>query len=279
MIILGSLPFELKRFPDGTPCIKLSDEQLCDYAYRRKITWRFESNEELVYIMLLVKYLRDRGMGVPELCMPYIPNARMDRVHKRNEVFTLKYFAEIINSLGFPSVTVEDPHSHVSEALLDRVRVKHPTSHIVSVIKRLGTENLMLYYPDEGAMKRYTPLIDEVRSAVLETLGYDIERKCVFGMKNRDWETGEINGITVLGAVDDIKGKRILIVDDICSRGGTFYHSAKCLKELGAGEIYLYVTHCENTIFDGDMLSSGLIEKVYTTNSIYTGSDDRIEVV
>ena len=74
------------------------------------------------------------------------------------------------------------------------------------------------------------------------------------------------------------KGKKILIVDDICSRGGTFYHSAKKMKELGAEEVYLYVTHCENTILEGDLLTSGLIEKVFTTNSIFTKEHEKIEI-
>ena len=50
------------------------------------------------------------------------------------------------------------------------------------------------------------------------------------------------------------------------------------LKELGAKEIYLYVTHCENTILEGELLTSGLIEKVYTTNSIFTKEHEKIEV-
>ena len=75
-----------------------------------------------------------------------------------------------------------------------------------------------------------------------------------------------------------VKGSNVLIVDDICSRGGTFYHSAKALKEAGANKIYLYITHCENTILEGEVLMSGLIEKVYTTNSIFTKEHEKIEV-
>jgi ribose-phosphate pyrophosphokinase len=82
----------------------------------------------------------------------------------------------------------------------------------------------------------------------------------------------------VAGCVDEIKGSKILIIDDICSRGGTFYFSAKKLKELGAKEVYLYVTHCENTIFEGEIFTSGLIEKVYTTNSILRKTNEKIEV-
>ena len=176
----------------------------------------------------------------------------------------MKYFAEVINSLGFASVTVLDPHSVVSEALIDRIIINRPAKNIQKVLQKIGEENIIMFYPDEGAMKRYSSMAD---------------KPYVFGMKKRDWTTGQINGLEVAGATELIRGSRVLIVDDICSRGGTFYHSAKKLKELGADKIYLYISHCENTILEGEVLSSGLIEKVYTTDSLLTGEDERIEVI
>jgi len=68
-------------------------------------------------------------------------------------------------------------------------------------------------------------------------------------------------------------------VDDICSKGGTFYHSAKKLKELGAKEVYLYISHCENSILQGEVLTSGLIERVFTTDSILTEEHEKITVL
>ena len=52
--------------------------------------------------------------------MPYIPNARKDRAHREKDVFTLKYFANIINSLNFDNVYVLNPHSNVSQRKLIR---------------------------------------------------------------------------------------------------------------------------------------------------------------
>ena len=62
--------------------------------------------------------------------------------------------------------------------------------------------------------------------------------------------------------------KKILIVDDICSYGGTFLQAAKALKKKGVENIDLYVTHCERSVYKGEMLYSGLIDNIYTTNSI-----------
>ena len=71
----------------------------------------------------------------------------------------------------------------------------------------------------------------------------------------------------------------ILIIDDICSKGGTFYHSAKRLKEAGAANIYLYITHCENTIHEGELLNSDLIKHIYTTDSILTKTHEKITIL
>jgi ribose-phosphate pyrophosphokinase len=113
----------------------------------------------------------------------------------------------------------------------------------------------ILYFPDEGSSKRY----GEWFKTIPQT----------FGMKDRDWATGKINGIVVQNG-EMVKDKKVLIIDDISSKGGTFYWSAKKLLELGASEVYLHVTHCENSILDGDLIKSDYIKKIYTSDSILT---------
>ncbi len=256
MLKCNGMEVPLGYFPDGTLHLNLNPKDVVE------ITWIFESNEEMAALWFLAKHLRTHGRNRLMLRMPYIPNARQDRVKVQEDVFTLKYFAEFINALEFDSVKVLDPHSAVSEALLDRVEVEPPHRLHAAVLERLGTENLIAFYPDEGAMKRYSG-----------TLPY------AFGIKKRDWATGQIQGLDVAGETDRIAGSRILIVDDICSRGGTFYHSAKKLKALGAAEIYLCVTHCENTILEGELLTSGLIACVFTANTIFTKEHPMVEVI
>lgn len=260
MIKLNGQIIEIGHFPDGTTLMKqkLSSDLHLNGA---KIEWFFENNEELITVIYLTKHLRANGVSNVYLDLPYIPNARQDRVKNTEDVFTLKYFADIINYLDFNGVQVLDVHSHVSTALIDRVVPCVPKNYIDMAISNCNPD--MLFFPDEGAMKRYSSMA---------------EKEYAFGIKRRDWATGKIEGLDVAGCIDKIKDSKILIIDDICSRGGTFYHSAKKLKELGAKEIYLYITHCENTILEGDLLASGLVEKVFTTNSIFTKEHEKIEV-
>ena len=278
MITLNDKPVEVGSFPDGTILMKQAD----DDAARAEITWRFENDREFLALIYLVKHLRWLGYKHIDLIMPYIPNARQDRVKNSEDVFTLKYFSELLNDLQLTSVEVLDPHSSVSVALINNVSIQSPIGYISEVLTKIGgvlycyvdhtsgsplpkTDcTVTMFYPDEGAMKRYSGMVN-----------------CpyAFGIKKRNWETGVIEGLDVAGSVDQIAGKDILIVDDICSRGGTFYHSAKKLKELGAKDIYLYVSHCENTILEGDLLKGDLIKKVYTTDSIFTKSHEKVEVL
>lgn len=210
MIRINDKKIDMKHFPDGTMLIKyLADNE------STKITWLYNNDEECMLMYFLVKHLRAHGVKIIELFMPYIPNARMDRIKNSDEVFTLKYFAEFINDLNLDSVEVLDPHSNVSTALIDNVSIIEPTDIILNLLETVNSDgNAILFFPDEGAMKRYS----------------HIASKCdipyVFGMKNRDWRSGEILGLEVLGETDAVPGKNILIIDDICSRGGTFLHSA-----------------------------------------------------
>ena len=92
------------------------------------ITWKYDNDGECMIVWYLVNHIRSI-MGPDthvQLMMPYIPNARMDRVKNGDEVFTLKWFADFINSLHFCHVAVFDPHSNkVLRAYASRVHLRH----------------------------------------------------------------------------------------------------------------------------------------------------------
>ena len=261
MITVNGKEINQGHFPDGTLALKMEDISNAGFI---TIRWLYENDSELFTLMCLKDYLdRLYRYCSVDLFMPYLPHARMDRVKNKEDVFTLKTFCNAINAMKFNNVIVRDVHSNVSLALLENVIDENVAGWIDTAAENCGAE--VLFYPDEGAMKRYS---DRAKAPY------------AFGIKKRDWETGKILGLELMHS-DLVKGKDILIVDDICSRGGTFYHSAKALKEAGANKIYLYVSHLETTVFDGELLNSGLIEKIYTTNSIFPKDkqSDMIEIL
>ena len=267
----GAQPIELNHFTDGTLKMRCRlPENPLDQAYGLPLTiqWKYEAEEELVALIHLVHHLRDHGFENLYLDMPYLPNARQDRVQSEDEVFTLKSFAKTINWLNFKRVYVRDAHSRVSVALLDRVVNRVPDAIIENAIFQakwaFDSGNITLFYPDEGAMKRYHDTHEYPKA---------------FGMKTRNPNTGRVDSLKINGDLDDIDGKYVLIVDDICSKGDTALRSARELRKAGAKGVALYITHCENTILNSELINSGDVDFVYTSDSIFTGTHERIKVI
>ena len=259
MLKLNGAPIKIERYPDETLRLNIAvpDGEVV-------LEWLYEKDEEMV-LFFIAKHLKEQDKTRKiTLYMPYIPHARMDRVKSAGEVFTLKYFAELINSLEFDKVIVRDAHSSVSLSMINNIEQEPIAKDVKQLIKELlNPKKDIIFYPDEGSCKRYRGLMDFPHA---------------FGRKNRNWETGQILGLDICGQLPNVPFN-VLIIDDISSYGGTFFHSAKKLKELGAAKIYLYVTHCENSVLNGELIGSGLIEKIYTTKSIFTGEHPLITVM
>jgi ribose-phosphate pyrophosphokinase len=100
-----------------------------------------------------------------------------------------------------------------------------------------------------------------------------------FGMKTRNPNTGCVDSLKINGDVEDIRDKYVLIVDDICSKGDTALRSARELRKSGAKGVALYITHCENTILQSELIQSGDVDFVYTSDSIFTGQHEKIKVL
>lgn len=273
MIKINNEKIEINYFPDKTQ--RLHCWPLVHTISDIRFEWKYECDEELVTLMFLVHHLRDNGFnGRFILYLDYIPNSRMDRTYSDEEVFTLKWFCKIINDLNFAAVIVLDPHSNVSPALLNNVVVDNAKGTIIQAISTVKSkdDDLILYFPDYSAMKKYTSFITNY--------------KYVYGNKKRDWDTGKILGIDIVNDYNiDLNGKTILMIDDIVSYGGSMKYGADKLKELGVEKIFAYATHTENSVLDRDKgtliksLENGIVEKLFTTNSLYSGEHEKIEVL
>ena len=270
MIKVNNEILNLSQFPDHTSAFRFdaSKAYLQDpFNPRFEITWKYEGDHECILLWYLVNHVRSTVdtdfPPVIRLYMDYIPNARMDRVKNQDEVFTLKYFAEFLNMMKLNKVIVFDPHSNVAPALINRVQVINADAKIWKIINHIDDPDLLLCYPDDGANKKYSEII---------------RSEYIFGIKHRDWRSGDVQSLELI-TPDRIKDRNVLIIDDICSKGRTFTFTAKALKAAGAKDIYLYISHCEETIKKGTILTDGLIKHVYTTDSIYKGDYSMITVV
>lgn len=285
MIYLNGHLVDFKTFPNGESFADV--ERNCVKSEGNEIKLKFETDKDILYLKFVKDFVDDCALSAPcSLVMPYIPYSRMDR-KEENRLFTLKTIASMINAMNFEKVVVYEPHSDVSVGLLDRVQVVNQSSELVldavqdildihgsiwrrpkdyvsydedmnieSLFEKAKEKGIYFVYPDAGAEKRYKKQIK-----------YENTMTC---SKERDFNTGRIKSIVLNGADKAENCKIAIIVDDLSSKGGTFIGTAQELHKVFGKDlkVFLCVTHCENTIFDGDVFKSDEIDKVYTTDSI-----------
>ncbi len=198
------------------------------------------------------------------LYIPYLPYARQDRINNEGEAFTLKVFCDYVNSLGFDTVYTFDNHSDVSTALLNNC-INVPNFKFVREVVDLQKDKYMLVCPDAGAAKKIYKLA--------KSLGYT--KEIIFVDKVRNTATGKIEKIEVQPIKSDTKGKTLIIVDDICSYGGTFIGTAEQLrKEYEFETLILVVSHFEGVA--DPLILSKWFKYVFTSNSIDFAPQDAV---
>ena len=217
------------------------------------------NSQDIIELVMVLAAIRDSGSdNLINLFLPYLPYSRQDRVCYPGEAFGLKAFARLVyfaakNNLR---VTTWDAHSSQANQVFHQLSVPFTSVNVNYFIRQFKEAGQLTGYdqiendfvivaPDQGAVSR--------ASLAAKTLNVPADR-VLFGKKIRDPGNGEILGLMILKKMPDgtesnapenldIKGKRVLIVDDICDGGRTFIELAKALKSYGAGPIDLYVTH------------------------------------
>ena len=225
---LPSLVAETFRFAGGEPHIKLSEPALVHGA-RVVITQRARDWNAIGLLAVAVDALRRAGAVHVELLLPYFPGARQDRVMVAGEPLTAKVYTDFVNALALDAITIYDPHSSVTPALLNRVRAVDNVAFAKVCLDELPADTLLVA-PDAGAHKK---VYDVARA-----LG---GREVVEAGKRRDVRTGTLSGFHVYA--DDLARRPCLILDDICDGGGTFLGLAGALREANAGDLFLAVSH------------------------------------
>lgn len=267
------IAYEHFFFGGGEQHIKFDDEDLLN-TFNATIWLHYAQDSEIWKLALIVDAFRRAAPLVMRLNIPYFPAARQDRVCVAGEPLTVKVFADFINAMKFNKVTIFDPHSDVTAALLDNVKVVDNTKFVGAILGEMNALNktgkTVLVSPDAGSNKK----VANVAKYLHNTSGQEVA--VVRADKLRNVATGEIIETTVYA--DDLTGKECYIIDDICAKGGTFCALAKVLKAKGASKVYLIVSHYEGTA-DLRILKACGIDLVFTTDSKpFTTQDDALVV-
>ena len=227
MIKLDTEEVPATVFPDGTVQVWNLPDRMLNNITTPIIEWTYESDSELV-ILAQLKSLLSANKRFPELYIYFLPYARQDKTISNNQTFGLNSFATLLNAIGFKRVVILDPHSNRATQLINNSEAYYPTDSVKQFFK--DTRSDVVLYPDAGATSKYREIYKGLPWASAQ--------------KVRDQAGGKIisSGLAQQ-AVNEVRGKRVLIVDDICDGGATFISLAHSLKMAGATNISLYVTY------------------------------------
>ncbi|MBI3349770.1 MAG: ribose-phosphate pyrophosphokinase [Burkholderiales bacterium] len=219
-------------FPGGERHVRLPASVAGSADRIWALTAHLYSTDGVMDLLLTADALRRavRHDAEIHLVMPYVPYARQDRAALPGEPLSAAVFCRLVNSLNFASVTIADPHSDVTPALLDRVRIVPAAQYVQTLLAHALAHmpEVALVAPDVGARKR------------VELVGKAVKAPVAYATKTRDPATGKLSGAEISGDLPDLP---LLIVDDICDGGGTFIALAEVLRRNTAQPLFLYVTH------------------------------------
>ncbi len=215
------------QFPDGECTIKLEDD------VRGKDCFVVQStcppvNDHLMELLVFIDSLRRASADRITAVIPYFGYARQDRKSEGRTPITAKLVANLLTTAGVHRVLTMDLHADQIQGFFD-IPLDHLTAAPVlgSFFKDLNMDNIALLSPDVGNIKtanRYaTQLGGEL--AVID--------------KRR--QSGD--SITAARLIGDVKGKSVLIFDDMITTGGTAASAAKLAMDYGAAEVCMGATH------------------------------------
>jgi ribose-phosphate pyrophosphokinase len=217
----------IDRFPDGEKVIKLEDD------VRGRDCFVIQStcdpvDENLVELLIYLDCLRRASAKRITAVIPYFGYARQDRKDEGRVPITAKLVANLITTAGADRVLAIDLHAHQLQGFFD-IPVDHLTGELVlsKYFKGKKIEKLTVVSPDVGNIK--------IASRYASHLGGELAIVHKRRISGSQVEAHEIIG--------DVKGRNVLMCDDIIATAGTVCSAAELVKQRGAEEIYVGATH------------------------------------
>jgi ribose-phosphate pyrophosphokinase len=227
----------LHRFPDGESKLTLPETD-----GRRIFLFRSldRPNERLVEVLLAARALRKRGVGRLSLVAPYLCYMRQDIAFNPGEVVSQRIVGEMLAEV-FEDVITVDPHLHRISRLEEAVPARNPVAVSAAPLfaRYLADRggDTLLVGPDAES-EQWVGAI--AKAAGLE---FAVAGKTRFGDRR----------VSVEPPALPVRGRSVVLVDDIASTGCTLAEAARKLLDLGAAKIGVLVTH---PLFVGDAIET-----------------------
>ncbi|MEJ6582607.1 MAG: ribose-phosphate pyrophosphokinase [Crocinitomicaceae bacterium] len=209
--------------------------------------------DNLFELLLMVDAARRASARKIIVVLPYFGFARQDRKDKPRVAIGAKLVANMLMAAGIDRIMTMDLHADQIQGFFE-VPVDHLFGSTIFFpeIEKLNTGNLIMAAPDAGGAKRsnsYAKRLD-VGLALCHK-----QRK----------KANEVAEMTVIG---DVKGKDVILVDDMCDTAGTLTKAADLFMEKGAKSVRAFCTHAVLSGPAYERLTNSAITELIVTDTI-----------
>jgi ribose-phosphate pyrophosphokinase len=258
---LGKVTFN--KFSDGEFCPSFEESIRGSDVFLIQST--FAPSDNLMELLLMVDAAKRASAKRIVAVVPYFGFARQDRKDKPRVAIGAKLVANLMETAGISRLVTIDLHADQIQGFFE-VPVDHlyASKLFLEHIEKMALPNLMVAAPDTGGTKR--------ANSYAKHLGVDMaicykERKVA----------NVVDAMTLIG---DVKGKDVVLIDDIIDTAGTMTKAADLIMEKGASSVRAMCTHA---VLSGPAYEriekSALTELIVTDTIPLKKESDKIKVI
>jgi ribose-phosphate pyrophosphokinase len=217
---------DIKTFSDGEIWIKYNENiRGCDVFVVQSTN---SPSDNLMELLIMLDAAKRSSASRVTAVIPYFGYARQDRKDQPRVSITAKLIANLIEKAGADRVITMDLHAAQIQGFFD-IPVDHLYGSAVFLkhFMDLGIENLAVASPDVGGIKMARAYAKRLHADLIVI----------------DKRRPKPNVAEVMNIIGEVKGKNVIIIDDLIDTAGTFVNAVNALKEYGALKVYGACTH------------------------------------
>lgn len=244
----------IQHFADGEFSVSYEESIRGEVVFLIQST--FPNSDNLMELLLMVDAAKRASAAKIIAVVPYFGWARQDRKDKPRVSIGAKLIADLMSTAGVERLITMDLHADQIQGFFN-VPVDHlyASTIFLPYIKSLNLENLVIATPDVGGSKRansYAKFLDV---------------PLVLCHKSRE-RANEVAEMKIIGAV---KGKHVILVDDMVDTAGTITKAAGIMIDEGALSVRAIASHCVMSGPATDRIENSCLTEMIMTDSIPYG--------
>lgn len=241
----------LSHFPDRESLVEVQQAGTCALLYRSLN----DPNAKLVEVLLAASALRDGGSERLILVTPYLPYMRQDMAFASGQAVSQKVICSLLAQV-FDAVLTVDPHLHRTASLAQIMAGSEAVSISAAPLlaRSLDPGNKLIVAGPDAESHQWV-------EAIAGPIGADR----LIGEKRR---IGDREVVIAFPNAKQVKGRTVVLVDDVISTGVTLAQAARELLAAGAASVEVLATHCLASAADLANMRNAGIARIRSTDSV-----------